>query len=379
MEILIAANFFKGSLSAIHAAEIIEQAVKEVDSTIDVIKSPIADGGDGTIEAICYSAKCREIKSNVTGPLGQIVEAKWLVIGHDEKTAVIEGAQANGLSLLKPEEYNPLKTTTYGIGQLIKQALDYGCREIYVTIGGSSTNDGGVGMLQALGVSFQDKNGRETGFGGGELKNIESLDLSKLDKRLKHTKISVACDVENPLCGPNGASAVYGPQKGANPDMVKLLDENLSYLAGITAEKTGVDFRNHPGTGAAGGIGFALKAFLNAELIPGFHLVAKLSALEEKLIGADLVITTEGQFDSQSLSGKATYRIAQLAHQRNIPTIILAGSVESGIDFRNTGILSVFSIANGPITFEYSVNHASRLLKDATVQVLNTFLFGRNM
>ncbi len=371
MKILVATNYFKGSLSAVQAAEIIEQGIKEVDSSIEVIKNPIADGGDGTLEAICACTECREIISPVNGPLDQTVEAKWLIIEHDKKTAVIEGAQANGLSLLKPEEYNPLKTTTYGIGELIKLALDNNCKNIYVTIGGSSTNDGGVGMLQALGVSFKDKNGKEINRGGGELNNIETIDLSNIDNRLKQIQINVACDVENPLCGSNGASVVYGQQKGATPEMVKLLDSNLSHFAEVTEKTIGTDIRNYPGTGAAGGIGFALKAFLSAELINGFRFVCYLSGLNEKIKGADLVITTEGRLDNQSLSGKAPYQMAQISKNNNIPTIVIAGAVERHLNLEHTGIVSVFSIADGPVTLDDSMKNADYLLKNITIQILN--------
>jgi len=371
MKILIATNFFKGSLSAIEAAEIIEKGILKTDNSIKVVKIPIADGGDGTLEAICNCTECKEILSKVNGPLIEKVDAKWLILEQaDEKTAVIEGAQANGLSLIAPEQYNPLLTTTYGIGELIKQALDNECKKIYVTIGGSSTNDGGVGLLQALGASFLDKYKNEIAFGGGNIKNLKSIEFSKMDERLKDTKIIVACDVNNPLCGVNGASAVYGPQKGASEDDVKILDTNLTLLADITAQKFGKDYRNYPGTGAAGGIGFALKAFLNAELIPGFQLVAELSNMEEKMKAANLVITTEGKLDSQSLSGKAPYQVAQMAKKYNIPTIVIAGAVERNIDVQKAGITAAFCIADGPVTLKDSINNASELLLNITKQIM---------
>jgi len=369
MKILVAANFFKGSLSAIKAAEIIKDSILKIDKTTDVVTIPVADGGDGTLDAIEYFASCREMYAQITGPLGQRISARWLRL--NDNTAVIEGAQANGLSLLKPEEYNPLATTTYGIGELITRALDEECKKIYVTIGGSSTNDGGVGIIHALGGKFSDINGEDISFGGGSLQNLYSIDLSGLDKRLEQTEIICASDVDNPLCGENGASFVYAPQKGAAPETVKRLEKGLKKLADITGKTTGRDYRDYPGAGAAGGIGFALKSFLGADIIPGFDFIAGLSGMQEKIKSADIVITTEGRLDSQTLRGKAPYQVVKMAKKHGIPVVVLAGSIERGLDIQKAGITSAFSIADGPISLEDTLNNAGQLLAITTKQVIS--------
>lgn len=371
MKILLATNFLKGSLSAIETADAIKRGILKVYPMADILIIPIADGGDGTIDAIRHCTENREMVSLVNGPLDREVEARWLILERgSDKVAIIEGAQANGLSLLTPDRYNPMVTTTYGIGQLVLNALEHECTQIVVTIGGSSTNDGGVGILQALGAKFMDEEGNSLRFGGGPLENLDVIDLSGLDQRLKRVKLVVACDVDNPLCGPLGASAIYGPQKGAIPEMVNFLDRNLSHLADLTANVTGHDLRDFPGVGAAGGIGFAFKAILGADLIPGFDLVADLSSMEKKLADVDLVITTEGRLDSQSLMGKAPYQVAQLAAKYNVPTIVIAGSVERNIDLDAADITSAFSIVNGPMSLDEAIDDADFLMENITVQIM---------
>jgi len=372
MKVLLATNFFKGSLSAVDAAKVIKRSILREDESIKIDIIPISDGGDGTIEAIKHCTDCDEIVSSVTGPLGEKVDAKWLVITRaKEKIAIIEGAQANGLSLLKPCQYNPLVTTTMGIGELILLALEKKCKKIIVTIGGSSTNDCGTGMLNALGAKLYDKSGKAPEPGGGPLEKLEKIDLEGLDNRLKSVKLVVACDVDNPLCGPNGASAIYGPQKGATPEMVKFLDRNLAKFADIVSLNTGQDLRDYPGVGAAGGIGYAMKAVLGAELIPGFDLVAELSSMEDKIKGVNLVITTEGRLDSQSLSGKAPFQVAKLAKKYDIPAIVIAGSVERNLDLKKANITSAFSIVDGPISLEDAMKNAEYLLDNITRQIIN--------
>jgi len=374
MKILLATNYLKGSLSAVEAANIIEKAALSIDKELKIEKIPIADGGDGTLDAIKLYTNFEEKILQVSDPLNRKVSAKWLVINHNgDKTAVIEAAQACGLSLLKPEEYNPLKTTTFGVGELINQAAKNDCKKIIITIGGSSTNDGGAGILQALGIKLFDKNNNSISQGGEELKNLESIDISSLNPKLKDVKILVACDVKNPLCGKNGASYVYAPQKGANPEQVEILDENLSKFADITLKTIDHDYKNFPGTGAAGGISFALKSFLNAELIDGFSFIADISRLEEKIKNSNLVITTEGRLDSQTLAGKAPFQVAQLAKKYNIPTIIIAGSVEQGLNLENSGITKVFSITNGSISMEDSIKNAYHHLEITAKLAINTF------
>ncbi|MGD9581980.1 MAG: glycerate kinase [Vampirovibrionia bacterium] len=375
MKILLATNFLKGSLSAIETANCLKKGILSVDNKTEIEIIPIADGGDGTIEAIKYCSDYTEIVSIVCGPLEQEVAAKWLILNiNNEKVAIIEGAQANGLSILRPDEYNPLKATSYGIGQLVLSALEHECSKIYVTIGGSATNDCGIGIIQALGGKFLDKDSEEIKKGGEGLENLESIDLTGLDKRLNTTKLIVACDVDNPLCGPNGASAVYGPQKGATPELVEYLDKNLSHVADLVAENINNDLRDYPGVGAAGGIGFAFKAILNATLTPGFDLVAELSSMKKKIKSADIVITSEGRLDSQSLSGKAPYQIAKLANEHNIPTIVIAGSVEKKLDLSYTNIKAALSITDGPLSLEEARKNASYLGENCGRQIMNLFI-----
>ena len=372
MNILLATNFFKGSLSAIESAECIKKGIHNVDNTIGVKIIPIADGGDGTIQAIKHCTEHKEMVTLVNGPLKSEVPAKWLILEKEnEKTAIIEGAQANGLSILTPDQYNPLITTTYGIGQLVLNALEHNCNKIVVTIGGSSTNDGGIGLLQALGGKFLDNEDREIPFGGGALNKLASINLSGIDSRLKEVKLVVACDVDNPLCGPRGASAIYGPQKGATPDLVEILDKNLSHYADIVAKTIGKDLREYPGVGAAGGIGFAFKAVLGAKLIPGFDLVAELSSMEEKMKDVNFVITSEGRLDSQSLMGKAPYQVAKLAKKYNIPTIVIAGSVEKNLDLKQANITAAFSIVDGPMPLEEAMKDASYLVENISKQIVS--------
>ncbi|MEI8389656.1 MAG: glycerate kinase [bacterium] len=371
MKILLATNYLKGSLSAVEAANIIEKAALSVDKEIIIKKIPIADGGDGTLDAIKLYTDFEEKISFVSDPLGRNISAKWLIINHnEEKTAVIEAAQACGLSLLKQQEYNPLKTTTFGVGELINQAAESDCKKIIITIGGSSTNDGGAGILQALGIKLLDKKNNPISQGAEGLINLKSIDISGLNPKLKDIKILVACDVKNPLCGKNGASFIYAPQKGANNQHVKLLDDILSVFADITSKTIGHDYRNFPGAGAAGGISFAMKSFLNAELTDGFKFIATLSDLEEKIKASDVVITTEGRLDSQTLQGKAPFQVAMLAKKNNIPAIIITGSAQNDLNLENSGITAVFQMTGKSISQEESIKNASYFLEKTAIQVI---------
>ena len=371
MKILLATNYLKGSLSAIEAANIIEKAALSVDKEIIIKKIPIADGGDGTLDAIKLYTDFEEKISFVSDPLGRNISAKWLIINHnEEKIAVIEAAQACGLSLLKQEEYNPLKTTTFGVGELINQAVESNCEKIIITIGGSSTNDGGAGILQAIGIKLLDKKKNPVSQGAEGLINLKSIDISGLNPKLKDVKIFVACDVKNPLCGKNGASFVFAQQKGANNQQIKLLDDILSVFADITTKTIGHDYRNLPGAGAAGGISFAMKSFLNAELTDGFKFIANLSDLEEKIKASDVVITTEGRLDSQTLQGKAPFQVAMLAKKNNIPAIIITGSAQNDLNLENSGITAVFQMTGKSISQEESIKNASYFLKMITIQVI---------
>lgn len=379
MKILLATNALKGSLSSTKVAETIQQALLNTDKTINTIISPVADGGDGTLEAISYCTPITKKTSNISGPLGQPVLAEWLLIEDNPKTAIIEALQANGLILLKPEEYNPLLTTTFGVGEIIREALDNNCEKIILTIGGSSTNDAGAGILQALGIKLLDSNNQELKHGGEALLNLEKIELTDIDARLKSTKLIVACDVKNPLCGNNGASYVYGPQKGASRKDVELLDKSLSHFADITQKTIQNDFRDFSGTGAGGGIAFALKSFFDAEITSGFDLISDITNLEEKIKLADIVITSEGRLDSQSLSGKATYKMAQLCKKYDKKIIVIAGSLERNLNLKLFNIDAALSLADGPIDLEDSIQNSEYLLYNLTQQIINLIKIGQTL
>ena len=310
-------------------------------------------------------------------PLGREIDSFFGIL--PDNSAVIEMAAASGLNLLGDDERNPMKTTTYGTGQLIKEALDYGCKRIIIGIGGSATNDGGVGMAQALGVSFLDEEGNQIAFGGGELSKISKIDVSLLDPRIKDTVITIASDVKNPLCGPNGASAVYGPQKGATPEMVETLDRNLKHLAKTIHEQLNIDILNVPGSGAAGGLGAGLMAFLGAKFCLGIKLVTELARLEEKIQRADLVVTGEGSTDYQTLFGKVPHGIADIAKKYSKPVICISGSLGKGYEqLYNEGIDAFFSIVNRPMSLEEAMNNAEVLLEQTAKNVIKVYLRSLN-
>ncbi|GAF82011.1 unnamed protein product, partial [marine sediment metagenome] len=278
MKIVVAPDSFKGSLTAVEVSDAIAQGVREIFPEAEIVKIPMADGGDGTVQCLVNATRGKILKEKVTGPLGDEVLASYGILG-DKKTAVIEMAEASGLTLVPKNKRNPLITTTYGTGQLIKAALDQGCRKMIIGIGGSATNDGGAGMVQALGAKLLDKDGEEIGFGGGELKKLNRIDISNLDNRLSDTKVLVASDVNNPLCGPKGASRIYGPQKGATPELIEELDKSLAHFAKLVKRDLHKDIKNIPGAGAAGGLGAGLMAFLDAELRPGIEIIIEIVKL----------------------------------------------------------------------------------------------------
>lgn len=381
MRIVVAPDSFKGSLSSIQAANAIEKGIIGAAQTcrepVEVIKVPIADGGEGTVEAIITANKGEIVKTRVLDPLGREIDSFFGIL--PDNSAVIEMAAASGLNLLGDDERNPMKTTTYGTGQLIKEALDYGCKRIIIGIGGSATNDGGVGMAQALGVSFLDEEGNQIAFGGGELSKISKIDVSLLDPRIKDTVITIASDVKNPLCGPNGASAVYGPQKGATPEMVETLDRNLKHLAKTIHEQLNIDILNVPGSGAAGGLGAGLMAFLGAKFCLGIKLVTELARLEEKIQRADLVVTGEGSTDYQTLFGKVPHGIADIAKKYSKPVICISGSLGKGYEqLYNEGIDAFFSIVNRPMSLEEAMNNAEALLEQTAKNVIKVYLRSLN-
>ncbi len=375
MKIVIAPQGFKGNLSARQVGQAIENGIKRVlPEAITVIK-PMADGGEGTAQALIDATGGRLMTVKATGPSGQPVIAQWGLLG-DKVSAVIEMAAASGLTLVPAAKLNPLLTTTYGTGELILAALDHGCRKLIIGIGGSATNDGGAGMAQALGVQLLDTGGMAIPFGGAALAKLEHIDISRLDPRLAECEVLLACDVTNPLCGIQGASAVYGPQKGATPEMVTRLDAALSHYADVIHRDLGIDVRDDPGAGAAGGLGMGLMVFLKAEGIPGIDIVIQSTGLVEDLKDADLVFTAEGRIDSQTAYGKAPIGIAQKAKQFGLPVIALAGEVAD--DYRavyQQGIDAVFSIAPGPISLSRSMAQAEELIANTAESTMRLFTY----
>jgi glycerate kinase len=343
VKIAIAPNAFKGSLIASAAAVRIERGLRKALPGLSIVKIPMADGGDGTLLAIVEATGGRTVKCRVADPLDRRIPSTFGLTG-DGMTAVIEMALASGLTLLTPDERNPLRTTSRGTGELIRAALDRRVQEIVIGIGGSATNDGGMGLARALGVKFFDAHNRELPDQGGALIGLARIDVAGLDPRLKHTTISVACDVDNPLCGPRGAARVYGPQKGATPAMVKQLEAGLKRLAGVIQKDLGVNVAQLPGAGAAGGLGAGLVAFLDARIRPGVDVVTHAIGLERKLAGCDLVITGEGRLDGQTAFGKAPAGVARIARKLGIPVIAICGSLGSDAGkVRSAGIAAFFS------------------------------------
>ena len=370
MKIVVAPDSFKGSLTAVEVSDAIEQGIKEIFSEAEIVKIPMADGGDGTVQCLVNATGGEILKEKVTDPLGDEVLASYGILG-DKKTAVIEMAEASGLTLVPENQRNPLITTTYGTGQLIKAALDRGCRKMIIGIGGSATNDGGAGMLQALGVKLLNQEGKEVGFGGGELNKIFRIDTKYLDNRLSETKVLIASDVSNPLCGPKGAAQVYGPQKGATPEMIKKLDESLVYFAEIIKRDLNKDVKDIPGAGAAGGLGASLLAFLDAELRPGIEIIIKIVKLEQAIKDADLVITGEGKIDSQTIYGKAPIGVAKIAKKYNIPVIAVAAIIGDDADIvYQYGINTLIKISEPPMSLDEPKSKKVWLIKKSIKQFL---------
>lgn len=378
MRIVIAADSFKGSCSTVEVAEAIESGIRKIYKAEEIIKIPVADGGEGTVDSLVIGTGGKYEFTRVKGPLGKEIECKYGIVNGN--AAIIEMAASSGLTLIKEEERNPMITTTYGTGQLIRAAMDKGCRKIYVGIGGSATNDGGAGMAQALGVSFKDKEGKEIGNGGRELARIQDIDLTNIDPRLKDTEIIVLSDVMNPLCGPDGASYVYGPQKGASPDMVKQLDNNLKHYALLIKEKLGMDIADIPGAGAAGGLGAGLTVFCNAVMLPGIDVVLDINEIEKHLKGADLVITGEGRIDSQTVFGKVPAGVAKRALKHGVPVVAIVGSVGKGASLAyEYGIDAIMDIVTAPMSLEDSMKNVSQLLEHAAENVIRMLSIGNNL
>ncbi|PZE20152.1 glycerate kinase [Paenibacillus xerothermodurans] len=374
MKIIIAPDSFKGSISAADAAGAIEKGIKRFLPEAVTVLVPVADGGEGTMDSLIGAAGGRKVAASVTGPLGAPVDAAYGLLGPDYRVAIVEMAAASGLCLITPEQRDPLNATTFGTGELIKQALAAGCREFILALGGSATNDGGAGMLEALGVRLLDAAGQPVARGGGSLSRIATIDATVLDPRIAESRFLIATDVQNPLLGPHGASHVFGPQKGATPSIVDELERNMAVWADLIEAHTGVRVHEMPGAGAAGGIGAAFLAFFPTTIRRGIDVVIQYSRLHEHLRDADLVITGEGQIDYQTASGKTPMGIAQEANKYNVPTIALAGSVGAGIDaLYDVGIRSVHSIAGGPLSLQEAMARAAELLEATAEQVLRTF------
>lgn len=359
MKIVIAPDSYKESLSALEVATAIEQGFREIFPQAEYIKLPVADGGEGTVEAMVAATQGRIVEVAVTGPLGAQVEGFYGLSG-DEQSAFIEMAAASGLELVAPEQRNPLITTSWGTGELIRHALDVGVKHIIIGIGGSATNDGGAGMVQALGAKLLDSEGNAIGQGGGALETLAQIDISALDRRLHDCRIEVACDVTNPLTGKEGASAIFGPQKGATPEMIARLDEALGHYAQLIKRDLDLDVLDLAGGGAAGGMGAALYAFCGAELRQGIEIVTDALHLDRYVADADLVITGEGRIDSQTVHGKVPVGVAKVAKRYNKPVIGIAGSLTADVGVvHEHGIDAVFSVIYGICTLDDALKNAA--------------------
>lgn len=374
MTILIAPDSLKGSLSAEAACSALERGARRaLGKAVRCVCVPLADGGEGTVSALVRGAGGALKTVTVRGPLGAETLAQWAIL--DDGSAAIEMAQASGLTLVAPPNRDAKRASSYGTGEVIRTALDAGCRKLLIGIGGSATTDGGAGALQALGARFLDAAGQQLAPGGAALFHLAAIDVSGLDARLRDCEITVLCDVTNPLCGPRGAARIYGPQKGASPEDVELLDAALSRFADVATQTLGRDWREFPGAGAAGGIGFGLLGFLDARLRPGIEVVLETTRFAEKLEDADLVLTAEGALDEQTLSGKTIAGVASAAkHAKNgagVPVIAFGGAVKlSGAQLDHLGVLSAFALPDAPLTLEESIARADELLAAAAERAL---------
>lgn len=370
MKIVVAPDSFKGSISARDLCAAVCRGIHAADPKIDVIELPLADGGEGTVDNMVYSTQGETRLVQVNDPLGRPIRAAYGILG-DHATVIIEMAQASGLPLLKPDERNPLITSSFGTGELVLHALNAGYRKFIIGLGGSATNDGGAGMLKALGAAFYDQDGVLLPKGGASLEKLSYMDLSGLDKRLQESTFTIASDVNNPLCGANGASTVFGPQKGATPEMVQRLDMALSRFADVVEKQLGIDVRHLPGSGAAGGMGAALLAFLHAEFKSGIELVMDAIHFEQKIQAADLIITGEGKLDEQTMAGKVIAGVCKKAKPYQIPTIAICGGMELTSDqMDEIGLLAGFSIVPKPCSLEQAMEQAEGWAQERVEQII---------
>ncbi|MFX2255779.1 glycerate kinase [Acinetobacter variabilis] len=368
---VLAPDSFKESMTAEQACQAMQRGILQVFPDANCITLPMADGGEGTVDALILSLKGERVTCQVTGPLASQSIETYFGLVDAAQTAVIEMAKANGIHLLASSQRNPMLTSTYGTGEMIKQALELGVKKIIIGLGGSVTNDGGAGMAQALGARFLNTAGESIQVCGGNLDQIDQIDFSQLDTRLNNTEILIASDVNNPLCGPNGASAIFGPQKGATLEMVQQLDRNLSHFADLVETSLDISFKNFPGAGAAGGLGFGLMVFAGAKLQSGVTLIMEQNRLAEKIADADYVLTGEGKIDHQTALGKTPFGVAQVAQQLNKPLIAFAGLVGEGIEsLYQTGFSQIVGINPPDCLLEEALKNAEINLEKAVVQTV---------
>tara|TARA_B100001250_G_scaffold232532_1_gene199681 strand:- start:6120 stop:7256 length:1137 start_codon:yes stop_codon:yes gene_type:complete len=373
-KILLSPQEFKESLSGYEVASAMKEGILRVDPLVNIEISPVADGGDGTLKTMVDVTNGNIVEETVENPLGDQIQAEWGKLGTSQ-TAVIEMARASGLALLKENEKSALKTTTYGTGQLFKSALDQGIKKFILAIGGSATNDGGAGFATAIGARLLDKNNNAIYPSGENLSLIDKIDLSNLDQRIKDIEVQVACDVNNPLCGETGASAIFGPQKGASNNDIDILDSNLLHWSELIKDQMGKDVKDIPGAGAAGGLGAGLMAFVNAELALGADIVLNTLDYDKKLKDIDLVIVGEGQTDKSTQYNKSPVAVSTRAKKLGIPVICISGSLGEGYkECTNQGIDSFFSIVNKPMELEFALNNAYDLISSSTEEIYKTLI-----
>ncbi|TEA72288.1 glycerate kinase [Allopusillimonas ginsengisoli] len=378
MRVVIAPDSFKESLSAAEVAQAIAQGVRDVIPDADIVCVPMADGGEGSLDAVLAATGGQRRTASVLDANGQPCEASWGWLGDGK--AFIEMAAAAGLERIPVSERKPLQASSYGVGQLIREALDAGANQIVLGLGGSATNDAGAGLLQALGARLLDAQGHELPAGGLALSKLDSIQLDDLDPRLGDACFEIAVDVDNPLCGPRGASAIFGPQKGASEQDVQALDKALAHFADVCARHNGNDQRNEPGMGAAGGLGFAVKSFFQARFRPGVELVAELSGLDAALRDAQWVFTGEGRMDAQTLLGKTPVGVARYAKRRNIPVVAIVGALGEGYEaVYEAGITAAFSLVSGPLALEQACSQAAGFLRQRAGDCTRLMLAGTRL
>mgnify|MGYP002714449073 FL=1 len=373
LRFVIAPDSFKESLSAVQAAQAMQRGILRQFPDAICRLVPLADGGEGTVDALLSACAGRKVSCRVRGPLPQQWVESYFALMDEGKTAIIEMAKANGIHLIPLAQRNPALTSTYGTGEMIRQALDLGVSKIVIGLGGSVTNDAGSGMVQALGVKFLDQAGLEVQPCGGNLKQICEIDLSALDARLATTEMLIASDVNNPLCGEYGASAIFGPQKGATPELVKILDQNLGYFANLVETTLGVNVQHQAGAGAAGGLGFGLLAFARAKIQSGVELLIQQTGLAEKIAQADVVLTGEGKIDRQTFMGKTPFGVAQVAKSLNKPVYAFAGMIGEGIEpLLEAGLTQIIGINPPDISVEDAIRNAENNLTDSVENVMQS-------